>query len=208
MTDIKIFSTIINEDSDDFSGVSVGLQTNQERLIDGRSSRLVMMRHFSAQNSQFGVHDRDRSLIVEKSQEEFGIVKKNCSVELEKISFVLCSNTKRTRQTLEEISPLLPSHVDIDIVDSLYCATMDQILDHIRSVDLVHQNVLIIGHNPGLGCFLQEVQKENCNPYYAYLKSFPVGGMAVFESISESWIKLNFQALKLREMFYEGLKNP
>lgn len=184
----------------------MGLQNHQAKILGAGACRLVLMRHFSAQTSQFGIHDRDRSLVLDKSQEELDIIKKNCSQDFHHISLVICSNTKRTRQTLDEILPLLASHTEIQVVDSLYCADMDQILDHLRSIDLDHQTVLIIAHNPGLGCFLQKVQKENSGCAIPHSKSFPVGGVAIFDRVCESWIKISYKSLKLRNMVYLDLK--
>jgi phosphohistidine phosphatase len=184
----------------------LGLQEKQASLLDETKSHVFLMRHFTAQHSQFGIHDRDRTL-TDQSIEELDVIKNNCSSFLENVTLVICSNTKRTRQTLEGVQPLLSSRVQIQFQDSLYCASLDQILDFARSTDLNHKYILVIGHNPGLGCFLQEVQKENFNTHFSWSKSFPIGGMAIFENNSTSWIETKFSSLKLTHLFHLGLKN-
>ncbi len=185
----------------------LGLQKRETTSLDMQKNHLLLMRHFSTQNTQFGIHDRDRSLIEDKAQEELDFLKQHCLAILEKTTFVFCSNTKRTKQTLEGIMPFLSPHVQIQMENKLYCATLDEILDLIRSCDLEHHTILVLAHNPGIGCFLQEVQKKNFNTLFSFSKSFPVGGIALFENESTSWIKTTFSSLKLLELYHSILKS-
>ncbi|CAO5680310.1 MAG: hypothetical protein HEEMFOPI_00483 [Holosporales bacterium] len=183
------------------------LQATEDNEFDACFKHVFLMRHFSTHCSQFGIHDRDRTLVYDKSKKELDFLKAHCSTFLEKISLVFCSNTKRTLQTLEAIKPYLSPRLQVYVQDSLYCASLDSILDIIRTSDLLHKNILVIGHNPSVGCFLQEVQKENLNAHFSFTKSFPIGGVAVFENIASSWIETNFSSLKLTDLYHFSLKS-
>lgn len=66
------------------------------------------------------------------------------------LDLVLCSNSRRTRETLDLILAEFPQRPRIEIEEVLYLADSDALLVRLGQLDARHENVLVIGHNPGL----------------------------------------------------------
>jgi phosphohistidine phosphatase len=113
---------------------------------------LILLRHAAAQLYQYGENDHDRSISLEGMRELDGIKKKikEKNKDLSEISLVLCSNTKRCRQTFDGLRSIFPSSAEMIFEDNLYQASAKMIEDRLRHVKSKHQTVLIIAHNPGL----------------------------------------------------------
>lgn len=62
---------------------------------------------------------------------------------------VLCSSSKRTRETYEHMKEFLPPH-QFNETRELYHASAGDILDIIKSCNDQYGTVLIIAHNPGI----------------------------------------------------------
>jgi phosphohistidine phosphatase len=67
-----------------------------------------------------------------------------------RFDLVICSPSRRTRETLDGISEAL-GHVPVVFEDSIYEAGLGQLLDVLRSVDEKFHSVVLVGHNPGVG---------------------------------------------------------
>ena len=63
---------------------------------------------------------------------------------------VLCSSSRRTRETLEGIQPAFGRRADIQIDRELYAADAGQLLDRLHRLDDQVTCVVLIGHNPGV----------------------------------------------------------
>ena len=63
---------------------------------------------------------------------------------------VLCSSARRTRETLERLSPLLPREPEVEIEGDLYLAGAGQLLERVARTPDSRSCVLLIGHNPGI----------------------------------------------------------
>jgi phosphohistidine phosphatase len=113
---------------------------------------LFTLRHADAQADKPASGDKDRTLSLRgfRQLDQFKDVIKS---ELSQINMVLCSNTKRTRQTLDGIRSLLPDHVEFLFHDSLYTANPDQYMNLLKQMSDKHTHVLIVGHNPGMTDF-------------------------------------------------------
>ena len=83
-----------------------------------------------------------------------------------KIQFdlTLCSSAARTKETLDLIYENIPSAFkEIRLLDSLYHASGEQILDHLQGIK--KSNILLVGHNPGLSEAINFFQKR-CDEDY------------------------------------------
>jgi phosphohistidine phosphatase len=63
---------------------------------------------------------------------------------------VLCSPSRRTRQTLKRIAPGLGKNADVRIEPALYAASAATLLDQLHEVPDEVDSVMLIGHNPGI----------------------------------------------------------
>lgn len=106
---------------------------------------------------------------------------------------VLCSTSKRTRQTLEHVMPhLTPSPRDVTFEDELYLASPDGILGCVRRVDAAARKVLVIGHNPGmhmLACRL--AASGDAGEVKRLCDKFPTGALAIYSFPQESFSALD-----------------
>jgi phosphohistidine phosphatase len=65
-------------------------------------------------------------------------------------SLVLCSSSRRTRETLEQISAAFGKGVDVRIEESLYATSPTRLLKTLRGVDPRVSSVMMIGHDPAI----------------------------------------------------------
>jgi phosphohistidine phosphatase len=147
--------------------------------------KLILMRHAESQPEQFGLTDRERSLSGD-GMEELELIRKKLQGELQGLGLVLCSNVKRTRQTLEGIKAIIPSSCEFSFVDGLYHSPVTGIVNSLQQVEDSYKFVMVIGHNPGVSEFLNMVlnatQKQTGMP-----KLLPTSGVAIFEGNFEKW---------------------
>lgn len=153
--------------------------------------RLILMRHAQAQLERFGFNDRERSITI-AGMHELDAIRLKLRGHLENVSLILCSNAKRTRQTLETIKPLVPTTADIVYKDQLYHTSSRMLWNHLWELGETHQCVMIMAHNPGLTQFIQEL--ELTVPF----KEFPTSGVAICQGDCTSWQQALPKTLKLQ----------
>jgi phosphohistidine phosphatase len=101
---------------------------------------------------------------------------------------VLCSSSRRTRETLEAILPHLPEGLDIVIDRELYLADPERILARIAEVDDGVRTLLVVGHNPGIEELAQDLVAERDGPDFARLREkFPTGALAEIQAPGRRW---------------------
>ena len=62
---------------------------------------------------------------------------------------VLVSSARRTLQTLEALQPLEGSPI-VEVMDDIYLAPWQRLLETLRAMPETARSVLLLGHNPGL----------------------------------------------------------
>jgi phosphohistidine phosphatase len=101
---------------------------------------------------------------------------------------VLCSSSRRTRETLERIEPALGA-ADVRIERELYGAGSDTLLDRLRALPAAVGSVMLIGHNPGLELLALELARPG--PARQQLEEkFPTAALATLELGGSSWSAL------------------
>lgn len=77
------------------------------------------------------------------------------------------------------IRPSLGEHVDIRFEDELYAADSSLLLKRLHKVDEATDNVLLVGHNPGLEQLALGLAVDgNAQALEAIQRTFPTGGLA------------------------------
>jgi phosphohistidine phosphatase len=138
------------------------------------------MRHAQAQIEKLSPSDRERPITM-AGMHEIESIRSQIQGHLSNINLVLCSNARRTRQTLEGIRPLLPANVTIMYDDDMYHCSANVLWRKIVDVDPTFKAILIIGHNPGITQFIKDI-----NPPTHLVHEFPTCGVAIFE-VKEKW---------------------
>jgi phosphohistidine phosphatase len=104
---------------------------------------------------------------------------------------VLVSSARRTLQTLEAISPLADSPI-IELMDDLYLATWQRMMDVLRSLPETARSVLLIGHNPGMHDLALELagaaamERGTAPGTQRLAGGYPTAALAEF-SVTSSW---------------------
>ena len=97
-------------------------------------------------------------------------------------SLVLCSDSARTRETLEIVLPALKPRPEILYEEALYLADAKQMLQRLRRVAEDVRSVMLVGHNPGLQELAVMLSDQPTGPLMARLtQDFPTAGLVRFE---------------------------
>ncbi len=104
---------------------------------------------------------------------------------------VLCSSSKRTRQTAEWVLPKAGFQTPVQYEDGLYLATAGEILTHAQRLDDRVRSVLIIGHNPGMHEVALRLYAKGDPALIELLEiKFPTACLAAFTVPVEHWREL------------------
>ena len=109
---------------------------------------LYLLRHAKSSWSDSSLADEERPL-APRGRKAASKIRKELSRRGIRPELVLCSSSRRTRETLELIAPALGG-AQVETEDELYAAPPDVLLARLQSVPSRIQSVLLIGHNPGL----------------------------------------------------------
>lgn len=139
---------------------------------------LILMRHAKSSWDTAGLADHDRPLNARgiRAAKAMGDwMRANKWVPDQ----VLCSTAARTRETLAglglQVTPEFDKH--------LYHASATQMLRILSKAK--GQTVLMIGHNPGIAEFAQEIVSEP--PEHARFNDFPTGAALILRFDVDSW---------------------
>ncbi len=104
---------------------------------------LFLLRHA---HSGFGLNDHDRELNeegIQKCKEIVGLIQNY------QIDFIYSSDSKRTKQTVENIISELDIDPEIVFLPELYQASVDDLL-YFLEINSDKNNVLLVNHNPSI----------------------------------------------------------
>jgi phosphohistidine phosphatase len=107
--------------------------------------RLFLLRHAKSSWKDEGLADRDRPL-AGRGRRAAKVMARHLQEEKISPALVLCSPARRTRETLEGVSP----SGEVRIEDELYGASGTELLERLRDVPDEVESVMLIGHNPAI----------------------------------------------------------
>jgi phosphohistidine phosphatase len=111
--------------------------------------RLLLLRHAKAAAGSSGAPDFDRPLTAQ-GRRSATLVGEHIAKHRLEPDRILCSASRRTRETLAALLPHLSGDADIRIARSLYEPIAGHYCDIIGRFGLTAQTLLLIGHNPGM----------------------------------------------------------
>ena len=102
---------------------------------------------------------------------------------------ILCSPAKRTRETLQLVSPRLQGPAaEVDFDDRLYLTSPDALYGRLKAVPIDAKSVLMIGHNPGLhGLALMLMGTGDAKSISRLEDKLPTAALAVFTFPQVAW---------------------
>ncbi len=148
------------------------------------SLRLILARHAKSDWSGPSQADHDRPLNP-RGRNAADAIGAWMAREGIRPAHVLLSTARRVAQTWE----VLAAHVGplpVTRHDGLYLATPEAILDHVVAAG--HADVMVVGHNPGMGALAQYLVAET--PQRAEFHRFPTCATLVLDIPGDGWTSL------------------
>jgi phosphohistidine phosphatase len=155
--------------------------------------RLLLLRHAKSSWDDPSLPDRDRPLTKRgrRAAERVGAHLRATALP----GLVLCSSSRRTRETLERLGL---EGTETVVEDRLYGAAADDLLRRLRELPEDVGAVLVVGHNPGIQDLAVELAGTDAGPDGERLRSkFPTAALATFE-VDAGWAELGPRRARLR----------
>ncbi len=149
--------------------------------------RVFLYRHAKSSWDDPSLDDFDRGLSKrgEKSAPAMGVFMREQGL---KPDLVLCSPSQRTRETFTRTFGEGEDAPDLRFDERLYHASSATMLDLLRHLPPEVQNVMILGHNPGLHALALDLFSQGeSDAVDAICRKFPTCGLAVVDIELDDW---------------------
>jgi phosphohistidine phosphatase len=104
-------------------------------------------------------------------------------------ALVLCSDSRRTRETLQLVRPALDA-ATVSLESELYAASPETLLERLHAVPEEVASVMLIGHNPGLEHLALLLASDG--PELGRLETkFPTAALATLTLATAMWQRLS-----------------
>jgi phosphohistidine phosphatase len=111
---------------------------------------------------------------------------------------VLCSPSRRTRETWAGVATQWPEEVEIIFDERLYAATPQVVLSIIRAQNDAKRSLLVIGHNPGLQEMAELLIAAGDVELRERLREkFPTAALAVIDFAVNKWGRVHNRSGRL-----------
>jgi phosphohistidine phosphatase len=154
---------------------------------------LLLLRHAKSSWANPGQADIDRPL----SRRGRRAATQICGWLAEKglrPSLVLCSSSRRTRETLDLLHEALGPQVPVHLEPALYLADPASLLARLRRVPAGIPSIMLIGHNPGLQElaleFTRSARSTPSDIRDRLMRKFPTAGLLRLRIAIDDWSQL------------------
>jgi phosphohistidine phosphatase len=154
--------------------------------------RLFLLRHAKAEQANKDTPADSERPLTEWGRKDASLVGRAMLEKGYSPDLILCSPSKRTRETLEIARSELGAAAKIEFPDSLYAAGTREILQIVRKVPESVRQPLLIGHNPGLEECAALLAGKSGDPaaherFGSSTEKFPTATLAVFDFEISHW---------------------
>jgi phosphohistidine phosphatase len=149
--------------------------------------RLYLLRHAKSSWDDPTLADHDRPL-APRGRRAAKVMAKHLGRKGIAPELVLCSPSRRTRETLSRIEPGLRKNADVQIEPELYAVSAAALLEALHRVPDEVESVMLIGHNPGIQDLALSLATAGSESARVRSK-FPTGALATLE-LNGSWREL------------------
>ena len=157
---------------------------------------LILIRHAKSSWSNPALKDKERPL-NKRGLRDAPLMADLITNECKAPDLILCSSSKRTRETLGFFTNKWRlGREKVQYVDTLYHASSDQLMYHIRRIEEDLKSVAIVGHNPGLTFLVDELVRYNTPD------NILTCGVAILQSESEFWSSFDAAKVSLIKYYY------
>jgi phosphohistidine phosphatase len=148
---------------------------------------LYLLRHAKSSWKDVSLEDFDRPLNKRGRR-----AAKAIGDHLQRLSIspaqVLCSPSRRTRETLERVQRRLPVALPVRYEQAIYLAEAHTLLGRIHRLSDSLASVMIIGHNPGLEMLARMLTQGGAETVAGGLaRKFPTGALATLNADIDRW---------------------
>jgi phosphohistidine phosphatase len=143
------------------------------------TKQLFILRHAKSSWDDPGLNDHDRPL-APRGRRTVKVLHDYVRAHGIEPSLVLCSTSRRTRETLEGVAPTGRTVIEA----GLYTATAGGLLDRIRQLPDDTPSAMVIGHNPGMQMLALRLAASSHEPLdddcdlATVQRKFPTGALA------------------------------
>lgn len=150
-----------------------------------RASRkvLVLVRHAKSSWDDPSLPDHDRPL-APRGRKALRRMREHAEALGIEPDVVLCSSSRRTRETLAGIRSVLGPDVRVELEAGLYGASADEMLERLARIGDDVASVVVVAHNPGVADLVERLAGDAACP-----AAVPTGAVAVL-SFDGSWSQL------------------
>ena len=141
--------------------------------------QLFLLRHAKSSWDDSELIDHDRPL-APRGRRAVRLMAEHLGREGVTPALVLCSSAWRTRETLEQIAPVLGEGTPVQIEHELYAASEQRLLKRLRAVDDGVESLMLIGHNPGVEQLALNLAASGRN-LSDLRRKYPTGALATLE---------------------------
>lgn len=158
--------------------------------------KVILLRHAKSSWSNPDLEDHDRPL-NKRGKASAPVIAQWLADQSHLPDTVLCSSSKRTRQTVRRMKEILLDLPELRIEPQLYHATPDMMRDRLANLPESCDTVLVVGHQPGLGAFARKLADANPRPRCSRaFEHFPTAAAAVLEVDIEDWSDLHYHGAR------------
>jgi phosphohistidine phosphatase len=153
--------------------------------------RLFLLRHAKTEQANKDTPADAERALTERGRTEASVVGREMHKRGYAPDLILCSPSRRTRQTLELANAELGSSAKIDYVPTIYAAGARQLLALFQGLPAAVREPLTVGHNPGFEDCLSLLLKRGEQASGKDKDKFPTGALAVLQFEISDWGKLS-----------------
>jgi len=152
--------------------------------------RLFLLRHAKTEQANKDTPADAERALTERGRAEASVVGREMHKRGYAPDLILCSPSRRTRQTLELANAGLGSSAKIDYVPAIYAAGARRLLALFRGLPATVCEPLVVGHNPGFEDCLSLLLSPGDDAADKDKDKFPTGALAVLQFDVSDWGKL------------------
>lgn len=157
------------------------------RQRDPERRHIVVIRHAKSSWDDPSVADHDRPL-SKRGRHALPRLRDHIESLGLRPDVVMCSSSRRTRETLAGIRRTLGRKARVESDPALYGASAGQLMAELRGLDDQVTTVFVIGHNPGVADLVDVLVPDAATGEPA-IEKFPTAAVAVL-SLAGSWSDL------------------
>ena len=161
---------------------------------------LLLVRHAKSAWDDTSLTDHDR-VLAPRGTKALPRVRDHLLEVDHRPELVLCSSSRRTRETLEGIMPAIPEHARVEVERELYLAGAGTLLARLRGVGSGVECAMTIGHNPGTQDLAILLAGSGDTDMRAQLTTKLPTGAVVTLSFDGTWADLGGGVARIDDLF-------